>query len=57
MRPGFVFVGIFALLMVVYFGFQETLGSVTTFAVQAGIVLALLGAALWLRKRFSSPNR
>lgn len=57
MRPGFVFIGLFALLMVVYFSFQSTLGTVTTIVLQAAIVLALLGSALWLRKRFSPPER
>lgn len=56
MRPGFVFIGLFALLMVVYFSFQSTLGTVTTIVLQAAIVLALLGSALWLRKRFSPPE-
>ncbi len=56
MRPGLVFIGLFALLMVVYFSFQSTLGAVTTIVLQAAIVLALLGSALWLRKRFSPPE-
>lgn len=56
MRPGLVFIGLFALLMVVYFSFQSTLGTVTTMVLQAAIVLALLGSALWLRKRFSPPE-
>ena len=57
MRPGLVFVGLFALLMVVYFSLQSTLGTVTTTVLQVGIVLTLLGSALWLRKRFSPPER
>lgn len=57
MRPGLVFIGLFALLMVVYFSFQSMLGTVTTIVLQAAIVLALLGSALWLRKRFSPPER
>ncbi len=56
MRPGFVFIGLFALLMAVYFSLQSTLGSVTTIVLQAAIVLALLGSAVWLRKRFSPPE-
>lgn len=56
MRPGLVFIGLFALLMVVYFSFQSTLGTVTTVVLQTAIVLALLGSALWLRKRFSPPE-
>ena len=57
MRPGLVFIGLFALLMVVYFSLQSTLGTVTTTVLQVGIVLTLLGSALWLRKRFSPPER
>lgn len=57
MRPGLVFIGLFALLMVVYFSFQSMLGTVMTIVLQAAIVLALLGSALWLRKRFSPPER
>ena len=57
MRPGLVFIGLFALLMAVYFSFQSTLGTITTIVLQAAIVLALLGSALWLRKRFSPPDR
>lgn len=56
MRPGFVFIGLFALLMVVYFGFQNALGTVMTIVLQTAIVLALLGSVLWLRKRFSRPE-
>ena len=56
MRPGFVFIGLFALLTAVYFSFQSTLGSTTTIVLQAAIVLVLLGSALWLRKRFSPPE-
>lgn len=56
MRPGLIFIGLFALLMVVYFSLQSTLGSVTTFLLQVAIVLAILGSVLWLRKRFSPPE-
>ena len=56
MRPGLVFIGLFALLMVVYFSFQSTLGTLLTVALQTAIVLALLGSVLWLRKRFSPPE-
>ena len=57
MRPGLVFIGLFALLMAVYFSLQSTLGTITTIVLQAAIVLALLGSAVWLRKRFSPPER
>ena len=56
MRPGFVFIGLFALLMAVYFSLQSTLGTVLTIVLQAAIVLALLGSAVWLKKRFSHPD-
>ncbi len=56
MRPGLVFIGLFALLMAVYFSFQSTLGTVATIVLQAAIVLALLGSAIWLRRRFSPPK-
>ena len=56
MRPGLVFIALFTLLMAVYFSFQGTLGSITTIVLQAAIVLALLGSALWLRKRSSPPE-
>lgn len=57
MRPGLVFIGLFALLMAVYFSLQSMLGAIMTVVLQAAIVLALLGSALWLRKRFSPPDR
>jgi drug/metabolite transporter (DMT)-like permease len=57
MRPGLVFIGLFALLMAVYFSLQSTLGAITTIVLQAAIVLAILGSAVWLRKRFSPPER
>lgn len=57
MRPGLVFIGLFALLMAVYFSLQSMLGAIMTIVLQAAIVLALLGSALWLRKRFSPPDR
>ena len=56
MRPGFVFIALFMLLMAVYFGFQGTFGTVTTILLQTAIVLALLGFVFWLRKRFSPPR-
>ena len=56
MRPGLVFIGLFALLMAVYFSFQSTLGTMATTVLQTAIVLALLGSAVWLRKRLSPPE-
>ena len=56
MRPGFVFIGLFALLMAVYFGFQSALGAVATIVLQAAIVLVLLGSVLWLRKTVLAPE-
>ncbi len=50
MRPGIVFVGLFALLTALYVLMASSLGNVLTFILQAAIVLALLGAVLWFRK-------
>ncbi len=51
MRPGLVFVGLFALLMALYVLLAGVIGNFLTFILQAGIVLALLGAALCVRKQ------
>jgi L-lactate permease len=50
MRPGVVFVGLFALLITVYALLASTLGTVLTFLLQAAIVLVLLAAAVWFRR-------
>ena len=50
MRPGLVFVGLFAVLIVVYALLQDTLGSTATFLLQSAIVIVILGAAAWFRR-------
>ena len=50
MRPGLVFLGLFALLLVVYALLADRLGTVPTFVLQAAIVLVILGAAIWFRR-------
>ena len=50
MRPGVIFVGLFAVLIAVYAFLASTLGTVLTFLLQAAIVLVLLAAAVWFRK-------
>jgi UPF0716 family protein affecting phage T7 exclusion len=50
MRPGVIFVGLFALLIAVYAFLASTLGTVLTFLLQAAIVLVLLAAAVWFRR-------
>ena len=50
MRPGLAFVGLFVFLLVIYALLADTLGSVPTFLLQAGIVLMLIGLARWFRR-------
>ncbi len=50
MRPGIVFVLLFVGLVTLYLLLADTLGGPATFALQAGIVLMVLGAARWLRR-------
>ena len=49
MRPGFVFVGLFAVLTATYVLLDGTLSSWMTFALQAVIVVVLLAAATCYR--------
>ena len=49
MRPGLVFVGLFAILIVLYLLLQDTLGSLSTFLLQAALVLVVLAGATWFR--------
>ncbi len=49
MRPGLVFVGLFAILLVTYVMVRDSLGTLPTFLLQLGIVLAVLGGAGWYR--------
>ena len=50
MRPGLVFVGLFALLTGVYFLVSDTLGNLPTFLLQAAIVVVLVAAAARFRR-------
>ena len=50
MRPGIVFVLLFVGLVTLYLLLADTLGGPATFALQAGIVLMVLGGARWLRR-------
>ena len=50
MRPGLVFVGLFAVLIVIYALLQDTLGSTATLLLQSAIVIVILGAAAWFRR-------
>ena len=49
MRPGFVFVGLFAVLTATYVLLDGTISSWMTFALQAVIVVVLLAAATCYR--------
>ena len=49
MRPGLVFVGLFAILIGLYLLLQDTLGSLFTFLLQAALVLVVLAGAAWFR--------
>lgn len=49
MRPGLVFVGLFAILIGLYLLLQDTLGSLSTFLLQAALVLVVLAGATWFR--------
>ena len=49
MRPGIVFVVLFAVLVGFYLLLADTLGTIPTFLLQAGIVLMIIVAARWLR--------
>ena len=51
MRPGLMFVGLFALLMAVYFAAADTLGTLPTFALQTAIVVGLVIALNVFRRR------
>jgi hypothetical protein len=49
MRPGLVFVGLFAVLFLVYLVALDSLGTLGTFLLQAAIVLVVLAGATWFR--------
>ena len=51
MRPSVVFLGLFLVLMLVYRGLADVVGSGATFAIQALLVVALVaGLTAWRRK-------
>ncbi len=54
MRPCIIFVLLFVGLVTLYLLLADTLGGPATFALQAGIVIMVLGGARWLR---SAKNR
>jgi hypothetical protein len=54
LRPGLVFVSLFAILIAVYVGLSDQLGLLTIFMVQAGIVILILAASIWWRTRKGS---
>ena len=57
MRPGIVFLVLFAALIGLYLLLADTLGVVPTFFLQAGIVLMIVGAARWLRRARQQRER
>ena len=49
MRPGLLFVGLFAVLILVYVLLIDSLGTLGTFLLQAALVMMLLAGAIWFR--------
>ena len=49
MRPGLVFVGLFAVLLVLYFLLRDSLGALGTFLLQASLVAVIFGGTVWYR--------
>ena len=49
MRPGLVFVGLFAILILLYVLLQDSLGSLGIFLLQAALVFVVLAGATWFR--------
>jgi hypothetical protein len=49
MRPGLAFVGLFTVLLLIYFTFRESLGALPISLLQLAIVLAVLASAGWYR--------
>ena len=49
MRPGLVFVGLFAILIGFYVLLQDSLGSLAIFLLQAALVFVVLAGATWFR--------
>ena len=56
MRPGLVFIGLFAVLIGVYLLLEDTLGSLATLLLQGAIVMVILAAATWYRQLHTNPG-
>jgi len=56
MRPGLVFIGLFAVLIGVYLLLEGTLGSLATLLLQGAIVVVILAAATWYRQLHTDPG-
>ena len=50
LRPSVVFLGLFLVLMLVYRGLADVVGSGATFAIQAVLVVALVAGLTWYRR-------
>ena len=57
MPPALLFIGLFALLMLLYWALADTIGAVPTFVVQAALVLALTMGLTWYRQRKGRDSR
>ena len=49
MRPGLVFISLFAVLVLVYALLRDSLGPFVTFLLQAALVVVVLAGAAWFR--------
>jgi hypothetical protein len=49
MRPSLVFIGLFAVLILVYILLIDSLGTLGTFLLQAALVAVVLAGAIWFR--------
>lgn len=50
MRPGVVFLGLFAILVVLYLLLADTLGRALTFLLEAAVIVSLVVAVVWFRR-------
>ena len=51
LRPSVVFLGLFLVLMLVYRGLADVVGSGATFGIQAALVVALVAGLTWHRRK------
>ncbi len=51
LRPSVVFLGLFLVLMLVYRGLADVVGSGATFGIQAALVVALVAGLTWYRRK------